>query len=85
MMNESLGFDAALARAQAGGFAEADPAHDTEGWDTASKLLILANFGLDAELTMDDVVVTGIQSISDQDVAEWRKRHLSQAGWRHRP
>ncbi|MFN4212057.1 MAG: homoserine dehydrogenase, partial [Devosia sp.] len=47
MMYQNLGFDEALTRAQAGGFAEADPRNDTEGWDTACKLLILANFGLD--------------------------------------
>jgi homoserine dehydrogenase len=73
MMNENLGFDDALARAQAGGFAEADPRNDTEGWDTASKLLILANFGLDAGLKMDDLVVDGIQSVTEQRIAAWRQ------------
>lgn len=52
MTTRGLGFDTALREAQAGGFAEADPRNDTEGWDTACKLLILANFGLVAELTM---------------------------------
>lgn len=73
MMNQGLGFDEALGRAQAGGFAEADPRNDTEGWDTASKLLILANFGLDADLTIDDLVVEGIQSITDEHIATWRQ------------
>jgi len=72
MMNQGLGFDEALARAQAGGLAETDPRNDTEGWDTASKLIILANFGVDADLTMDDLVVEGIQSITDKDIAAWR-------------
>lgn len=76
MMNQDLGFDDALARAQAGGFAEADPRNDTEGWDTASKLLILANFGLDAALTMDDLFVEGIQSITKQHIAAWRQERL---------
>lgn len=76
MMYQNLGFDEALARAQAGGFAEADPRNDTEGWDTACKLLILANFGLDAALTMDDLVVEGIQSITEQRIVAWRKQHL---------
>lgn len=76
MMNEGLGFDEALARAQAGGFAEADPRNDTEGWDTASKLLILANFGLDADLTMDDLVVDGIQSVTENEIASWRSENL---------
>ncbi|MDI7864194.1 homoserine dehydrogenase [Rhizobiaceae bacterium n13] len=76
MMNQNLGFGEALVRAQAGGFAEADPRNDTEGWDTASKLLILANFGLDADLTMDDLVVEGIGSIAAHDIARWRKQRL---------
>lgn len=73
MMNQNLGFDEALARAQAGGFAEADPRNDTGGWDTASKLLILANFGLEASLKMGDLVVDGIQSITEQRIAAWRE------------
>jgi homoserine dehydrogenase len=76
MMNQNLGFDEALACAQAGGFAEADPRNDIEGWDTASKLLILANFGLDADLKMEDLSVDGIQSITDQHIAAWREEHL---------
>jgi homoserine dehydrogenase len=76
MMNQNLGFDEALRRAQAGGFAEADPRNDTEGWDTASKLILIANFGLDADLTMDDLSVDGIQSISGHDIETWRKQRL---------
>ncbi|MBH0238399.1 homoserine dehydrogenase [Methylobrevis sp. L22] len=76
MMNQNLGFDEALARAQAGGFAEADPRNDTEGWDTASKLILIANFGLDADLTMDDLVVEGIGSIAAHDLETWQKHRL---------
>lgn len=76
MMNQELGFDEALGRAQAGGFAEADPRNDTEGWDTASKLLILANFGIDADLTMGDLVVEGIHSVTQQRIAAWREERL---------
>ncbi|MDQ0438977.1 homoserine dehydrogenase [Kaistia dalseonensis] len=76
MMNQNLGFDEALERAQAGGFAEADTRNDTEGWDTASKLLILANFGLDAGLTMDDLAVEGIQAVSEHDIETWQKHRL---------
>ncbi|HEV7415815.1 MAG TPA: homoserine dehydrogenase [Tianweitania sediminis] len=76
MINENLSFDEALARAQAGGFAEADPRNDTEGWDTASKLILIANFGLDADLTMEDLAVDGIQSVSGPDIETWRKQRL---------
>ncbi len=74
MMNQDVSFDEALARAQAGGFAEADPRNDTEGWDTACKLILIANFGLGADLTMDDLIVEGIQSVTAHDVAAWRRQ-----------
>lgn len=76
MMKRNLGFEEALARAQAGGFAEADPRSDNEGWDTASKLILIANFGLDADLTMDDLSVEGIQSVAAHDIETWRKQGL---------
>jgi homoserine dehydrogenase len=72
MTTRGLGFDAALREAQEGGFAEADPRNDTEGWDTACKLLLLANFGLGADLTMDDVAVEGIQSVTAGHIEAWR-------------
>lgn len=72
MMTRGIGFDAALREAQQGGFAEADPRNDTEGWDTACKLLILANFGLGAQLRMDDLPVEGIQSVTRAEIEIWR-------------
>lgn len=71
MTTRGLGFDIALREAQAGGFAEADSRNDTEGWDTACKLLILANFGLGAELTMDDLPVEGIQFVTHERIDAW--------------
>jgi homoserine dehydrogenase len=65
-----------LREAQLGGFAEADPRNDTEGWDTACKLLILANFGLGADLTMDDLTVEGIQSVTSERIEAWRREGL---------
>lgn len=76
MATKGLGFEAALGEAQQGGFAEADPRNDTEGWDTASKLLILANFGLGADLTMADLTVEGIQSVTDERIEAWRAQGL---------
>ncbi|MBX5173373.1 homoserine dehydrogenase [Rhizobium sp. NZLR1b] len=76
MMTRGIGFETALREAQLGGFAEGDPRNDTEGWDTACKLLILANFGLDAALTMDDVTVEGIQSVTDERIEAWRREGL---------
>ena len=76
MTTRGIGFDEALLEAQRGGFAEADPRNDTEGWDTACKLLILANFGLGADLAMDDLTVEGIQTVSAERIAAWREQGL---------
>lgn len=52
MQERSLTFEQALANAQAEGIAEPDPSLDIQGWDTASKILILAKalMGTDARL-----------------------------------
>ncbi|WP_118135497.1 homoserine dehydrogenase [Oceanicella sp. SM1341] len=77
MMSRGLGFEAALDEARAGGFAEADPRNDTEGWDTACKLLLIANFGLDGALEMRDIAVQGIQDVTPGMIADWTARGLS--------
>lgn len=76
MVTRGIGFDAALQEAQRGGFAEADPRNDTEGWDTASKLLIFANFGLDADLTMEDFTVVGIHEVTKDRIDAWRGQEV---------
>jgi homoserine dehydrogenase len=53
----------ALAEAQARGIAESDPTLDVEGWDTANKLVILANSWLGLRATLADVAVQGITQI----------------------
>ena len=61
----------ALAEAQQRGIAEADPSLDVEGWDTANKLVIIANSLLGVDVTLTDVSVEGITHISvDQLQAE---------------
>ena len=73
-MNEGRSFAAALAEAQRRGIAEADPSLDIEGWDTANKLVIIANsiLGIDAALT--DVRVTGITTITTTQLQEAAKQ-----------
>jgi homoserine dehydrogenase len=53
-------FDAAVARMQAEGIAEADPSLDLDGWDAAAKTAVLANVLLGASLTPLSVERTGI-------------------------
>ena len=56
-------FDAALAEAQARGFAEADPTQDISGGDAAAKLRILARAAFGAELHARQVRTTGIDGL----------------------
>jgi homoserine dehydrogenase len=73
MITDGTSFPDALAHAQVAGFAEADPRYDVEGWDTACKMLLLANFALDADLMIDDITVDGIQNVTSAMIDEWRQ------------
>lgn len=58
----------ALAEAQARGLAETDPSLDVEGWDTANKLVIIANSFLGMQATLADVQVQGITGLTAADL-----------------
>jgi len=60
MQQGLMSFDEALARAQADGIAEPDPSLDVEGWDTASKILILAKSLMGAEVRLTEISRIGI-------------------------
>jgi homoserine dehydrogenase len=62
-------FADALAEAQALGYAEADPTADVEGLDAAAKAAIIAGLAFHSRVQLADVAVTGITSISADDVA----------------
>jgi len=68
MTEERLDFDAALAEAQAKGFAEADPTLDVEGHDAAQKLKILAELAFNTRLAAEAVETRGIRNITGDDV-----------------
>ena len=63
-MTEGRTYAGALADAQAAGLAETDPSLDVEGWDTANKLVIIANSFLGVPATLDDVTVQGITELT---------------------
>jgi homoserine dehydrogenase len=67
----------ALRQAQIEGVAEADPSLDVEGWDTANKLVIIANSILRQPATLADVApVTGITGITAEQMREGAARGL---------
>ncbi|WP_206245349.1 homoserine dehydrogenase [Novosphingobium terrae] len=76
MIHRGISFAEALQEAQAAGFAESDPRNDVEGWDTACKLLILANFGLGADLGIADMAVSGIDHLGEDQLRGWRDQGL---------
>ncbi|MEZ4730897.1 MAG: homoserine dehydrogenase [Caldilineaceae bacterium] len=67
-MSGGRSFTEALAEAQRRGIAEADPSLDVEGWDTANKLVIIANSLLGINATLADVQVTGIVDITAEQL-----------------
>lgn len=67
-MTHGRSFAAALVEAQQRGIAEADPTLDVEGWDTANKLVIIANSMLGRTTTLADVHVTGITGVTSEQL-----------------
>ena len=68
MTEEGLSFEAALKEAQAKGYAEADPALDVEGIDTAHKLSIASALSFGSPVQFDDVYTEGITRIDPLDI-----------------
>jgi homoserine dehydrogenase len=68
MEKEGLTFEACLKEAQRLGYAEADPAFDIEGNDTAHKLSILTTLAFGTEIAADDIYLEGITNISLDDI-----------------
>jgi homoserine dehydrogenase len=69
-MDAGASYEAALAEAQAKGYAEADPSGDVEGFDAAGKVVILANLLMNTPMTMADVDRTGITQIDSQKIQQ---------------
>jgi homoserine dehydrogenase len=70
-MERGGSYEGALYQAQLDGIAEADPSLDVEGWDTANKLVIIANSILGQPATLADVTpVTGITGITPEQIQE---------------
>ena len=67
-------FEAALARMQAEGIAEADPSLDVDGWDAAAKTAALANVLMHARITPHDVRRRGLDASTATAVRDARSR-----------
>ena len=69
MINEGAQYDEILQEAQELGYAEADPTFDVGGFDAAHKLLILASIAYGIDAKPEDIVIEGIENITQTDVA----------------
>ena len=68
MTDAGLDFAAALAEAQAQGYAEADPTLDINGWDAAHKAIILASLAYGFWVGTDKIFVEGIDKLTATDI-----------------
>ncbi|MBN2984837.1 MULTISPECIES: homoserine dehydrogenase [Cohnella] len=76
MSQEGAAYGDVLKEAQALGYAEADPTSDVEGLDAARKMTILSTLGFRANVSLEDVDVKGISSVSQEDI-----RYAQQLGY----
>lgn len=70
MENSGCTYLDALKKAQQLGIAETDPSLDVEGWDTATKLIILVNVLMNEQKFLKDLSVDGITKITPEDVKQ---------------
>jgi homoserine dehydrogenase len=68
MTREGMAYEEALRRAQALGYAEADPTLDVDGTDTAHKLAILAQIAFEANVRTTQIPREGIDRLQLADI-----------------
>ena len=68
-MDSGMPFQQALKEAQQLGYAEADPTYDIKGIDSACKVTILANSVFGRDVSIKDVSITGIDTITEEAIA----------------
>lgn len=69
-MENGMGYEDALAKAQELGYAEADPTGDVEGYDARAKVAILTNVVMGQSFGINDVSCEGITKITSEDIAK---------------
>ena len=73
-MEQGRGYSEVLADAKRRGLTETDPSLDVEGWDAASKLVIVANAVLRQPATLADVEVAGIDRVTPELLRDAARR-----------
>ncbi|MEA1953113.1 MAG: homoserine dehydrogenase, partial [Campylobacterota bacterium] len=68
MINHGAKYDEILKKSQELGYAEADPTFDVGGFDASHKLLILASIAYGIDAKPEDILIEGIEEITQTDV-----------------
>ncbi len=68
MLERGIAYDRALAEAQQAGYAEADPALDVEGLDSAHKLAVLARLAFGCSVALSNIHTEGISGVDLRDM-----------------
>jgi homoserine dehydrogenase len=74
LMEAGYALEDGIRAAQDVGIAETDPALDVEGWDSAAKIIILANTVMGGDLRLDDVDVEGIGAVTTAQLTQARRQ-----------
>ncbi len=77
MANEGRSFADVLKEAQSLGYAEADPAFDVGGFDTAHTLAVLAGLAFGVEVNLKAIDIEGIEKVTLADI-----RNASELGYK---
>lgn len=73
MSQEGASYNDVLQEAKALGYAESDPTADVEGLDAARKMAILGTIGFRTNVSLDDISVRGISSVTKEDIIYAKK------------
>lgn len=74
MYENEIEYEEALKKAISFGIAESNYKLDVEGYDTASKILILANVLMDANLSLKDIKIEGISNLKKDYILEEKSK-----------
>ncbi|MBS7605895.1 MAG: homoserine dehydrogenase [Candidatus Bathyarchaeia archaeon] len=74
MSERHLTMDQAVAEAQRLGYAEKNISYDIDGLDTASKIVIIANYVLGLRVSLKEINIKGIRGITPEDLLEAKRR-----------
>jgi len=77
MDEKRITFQQALKNAQKLGYAEADPSLDIDGIDTASKLVIMANWIMNKRVTLKNVNIQGIRNFKLEALDKAAKKNCT--------